>query len=739
MRSQLLQASNRTQQQRGPTAASEARDAHVRGVQDRRQPNESGRISPLARMDRLSMTSGVALLCGQAASLQRLRQDEWPRFCSGVWALALACFVCSCGHANAPAVDPADAAAQEVATADTAEVVAPDGLADDGGLVDGVEPADGTTVADTTVQDADADAGTPTACTLDPAPSWAQPAPAAKAPPGAQCATPGWPNAAGLATLAWLDITQQSDLAAIGPIDPCLLWQDLTGDGVADLVVVTLPTTPTADRVMQLWQGQSAGHFSHDAQKDVKVVAQAMDCAAADLDGDALPDIVLATTLGPRVLKNTGSGFTDISPSAVPPEGQSLPTRTLALTDLDADGDLDLIVGQNYNSPNTIGGLFQCAPAEMGHTMCCLSTVPDPPTACFNSAQGTQGVWKCCPTPLPEETVPIFRNDKGAFVDVSKTYAWKAVGNSFTISAFDLDRDGALDVFMGNDFGDQGWFHQDGPGAYTYKSTGMGMRPYGHPMGSTTADWDGDHRTDFLVTDWGASVDYRPTSTGFQDVGDTTGIQVLTKDSLTWAHLAVDFDNDGWIDVVTSTSIRATPGQLDLAAGDPNHNTDKQTAGFHIVSHNMGGKFVQSKLAWPANYKNAFLGMSVAAGDWDGDGDMDVLATSPPGLLSVWRNDTVTANHWLKVALKSASHHPDGALVQVWSGGYLQERRWQMANGYGAHPGELLHFGLGSVAKIDVLRVVWPSGKVTELAKPAADAQITVCEPGVIDPACSGP
>ena len=621
-----------------------------------------------------------------------------------------------CGQVAATPVEPA--LADTVADGDAA-ATAGEGLTADG--------ADAAT-------DATADAGSDAldgaaapGCAPDPPPAWAPQVAATSQPPGALCAAPGWPGKAAPKPLIWKDVTAGHPIVQPGAIDSCLLWQDLTGDGIDDWLVVLQPTGPVTPRIVRLGIGAVGGTFTVE-ESQLSVADQVLDCAVGNLLGDKLPEIALATPNGLRLLQRSGAGYSDISATVLPAAAQTTQLHTLALVDLDGDGDLDLVLGQEVNPPMKAA---QCMSADGPHWMCCQADTP-PPAACVQKYAGGTGVWGCCEVALPPVVVPVLRNDGGKFVDVTAASALNVIGNTYTTAPFDIDRDGRVDVFTGNDFGNQLWFRGVKDPAYAPLGTGLGLRPYGHPMGTATGDFNGDHRADLVMTDWGASTLYQGSAAGFSDAGATSGLWPLTQDLLAWAYLAADFDNDGWLDAVAIGSIAAKKGMLPLAAAAPENNTgNSQTAGFHAMAQNLGGTFSQTALPWPAGAKPTFLGMSAATPDIDGDGDLDLVTMNPPGSITVWRNDTPLGAHWLGVELRTPVGHADGALVQVWAAGnHLQERWWYASTGFGAHGGAILHFGLGEVAQVDLVRVWWPSGQVLDVKNPAVDAILPIAPGG---------
>lgn len=152
-------------------------------------------------------------------------------------------------------------------------------------------------------------------------------------------------------------------------------------------------------------------------------------------------------------------------------------------------------------------------------------------------------------------------------------------------------------------------------------------------------------------------------------------------------------------------------------------------AGYHVVFHNLGGTFDAQKQACPMKTDPSISGTVSVAADVDRDGDLDLLIESSPGILTLWQNDTPEGNHWLEVQPESTKVALVGALVQVGSNGHVLERSAERRGGYGSHQAQSARFGLGSVAKLELVRIWWPTGHVTELHHVSVDEVLRVQQP----------
>ncbi len=566
------------------------------------------------------------------------------------------------------------------------------------------------------------DTGPPIGCPPDPTPTWAgmsvQTSPFQGAPvPGDDCAWPGWASPPAQAAADWTRVTADLGLNDVGRVDLCLIWQDVTGDGQEDLVTLLQPTTSIAPRTLLIAAGGANGQLTVKTYA-TNLHANPSDCGVADLDQNGTLELVVTTNIGVTIL----------SLDAAAPGGDvtaqfgafnKSPSRTVTPMDFDSDGDVDLYITDAVEFTSA----FQCIAADDDYWMCC---VPPFDLTCMKAKKGQADLHSCCDVKAMTGTQYLFRNDGGKFVDVSQAQAFKT-GFMETVSPFDLDRDGALDFFGGEDFGEHGWYRREN-GGYAYHGTDWGLRPYAHLMGSVVADFDLDHNVELVIADIGADTIYSAGAQGFKDASKQWGLWTLTRNTVTWAELAVDLDNDGWLDLMTTTSLRALDDKMHEAA---NKDPSAFSPGFSMVHHNLGKTFLGQQLPWSEPMNSEFNPPTVAAlGDYDQDHDLDLFILEPGSKLVVWRNNTPPGAHWL-VVKPVGPHGPVlNALVQVWSQGHVLERWIQTSTGFGAHQQGIAQFGLGNVASLDLVRIWWPNGVVTDSVQPAVDQVLTFTQPG---------
>ena len=230
-------------------------------------------------------------------------------------------------------------------------------------------------------------------------------------------------------------------------------------------------------------------------------------------------------------------------------------------------------------------------------------------------------------------------------------------------------------------------------------------------------DFDNDGRLDLLKTNFAGDYPnlYRNQGGGiFEDVVVKAGLAVNPK-YVAWGVGFVDLDNDGWKDVFQVNG-HVYP-ELDRGTSEEKYRNPR------LVYRNLGGgKFEEvSAMAGPAVAERK-SSRGAAFGDFDNDGDMDVVIMNmgePPSLL---RNDLRSGAHWIKVKLEGTKSNRSaiGAIVTVEAGGLKQTDAVVSQSSYISHNDARLHFGLGKADRVDKFTVRWPNGAVEQFPGAAA-------------------
>ncbi len=451
---------------------------------------------------------------------------------------------------------------------------------------------------------------------------------------------------------------------------------------------------------------------------DVTEKAGLFDCGWAcgvcvgDYNNDGFEDLFLTYYGQNRLYRNNGDGtFTDVTRKA----GLLYPTTRFGsgatFFDYNRDGLLDLFVS-NY-------------------VVIDLANAPKPSLDVPNC--NYEGVaTNCGPTGLPAPQHFLYRNNgDGTFTDVSKQSGIAAMQGSygFTAVAFDADEDGWQDIYVACDATPSMLLMNNHDGTFREEALvrGVALGPGGILMGGMgvgQGDYDLDGHIDLLKTHFQNQPTglYRNNGKAeFEDVTAPAGLSAERR-FISWGTALADFDNDGYPDIFIATGT-VYPELERVYAKYPAHSP-------RILFRNQGnGRFVElGDEAGPAiSAKHQSRG--AAFGDFDNDGDIDIVIMNrnePPSLL---RNDVPPGNHWLKVRLEGTKSNRSalGSRVIVHYGGKTQAQCLTSQSSFLSSNDPRLHFGLGKVTTADV-DVYWPTG-VKEIFKGvAADQLLTIRE-----------
>jgi hypothetical protein len=307
------------------------------------------------------------------------------------------------------------------------------------------------------------------------------------------------------------------------------------------------------------------------------------------------------------------------------------------------------------------------------------------------------------------------------------------VGEPWSLSVHDLDRDGWPDIFVGAEWGAHGWYRNNGDDTYGLVTTSIGMRPWAHIMGAAVEDFDLDGRFDVFAVDYGVDTLYRAVADDqpYENASDAAGLFKHWQTAVTWSATAADFDSDGWLDVFAANSAAMTLGSFWTTINPMNPPFQNTPDAGHQVWHNTGGAFTAGVVPLPPGLKAMVMPARASAGDLDADGDVDIALVEWDGTLRLLRNDTPQGGQLRVRLLQGEEGAPrlDGAWVEVWAEGHVQTRYTSPSRGHNTGPAATLVFGLGSVTTVDVVRVTWADGAVTEVWDVNAGASLELKAP----------
>jgi enediyne biosynthesis protein E4 len=431
-----------------------------------------------------------------------------------------------------------------------------------------------------------------------------------------------------------------------------------------------------------------------------------------DYNNDGWEDLFLTYYGHNRLYRNNGDGtFTDVTVKAgLLHSGNRFGTGCTFL-DFDRDGNLDLFVA-NY--------------VEID-----LDRAPKPDTHVATCSYEGLPVY-CGPRGLKAPHHALYRNKgDGTFTDVSVPSGIDRISSSYgmTAVAFDANEDGWPDIFVACDSTPSLLFMNNHDGTFREEGLMRGLAVSGDGqelggMGIGLGDYDLDGHTDVFKTHFQLQPSglYHSSGKGdFEDVSTAAGIGNERR-FVSWGAGIVDLDNDGWPDLFCVTG-NVYPGLERTLPKYP-------AKGPAILFRNLGdGKFVQmGEDAGPA-LMSRHISRGCAFGDFDNDGDLDILIMNqnePPSLL---RNDAPSNHHWLKIRLEGTKSNRSaiGARVVVRYGNKVQVQELLSQGSYLSANDPRLHFGLGSFTTASV-EVRWPCGLVEKFSNVKAGQVLTLLE-----------
>jgi hypothetical protein len=501
---------------------------------------------------------------------------------------------------------------------------------------------------------------------------------------------------------------------------------DYDGDGDLDALVVNGSTLERlrqtgGDPLLALYRNDGTGRFADvTADSGMRTRGWGMGACVADVDNDGHDDVYI-TAFGANVLyRNDGDGtFSDITADAG--VGDTRWGTNCAFGDYDRDGDVDLYVA------NFLSFDEKTVPRRGGSNSKC-------------QFMGVDVI--CGPRGLPGEADVLYRNNgDGTFTDVTESAGISDPGHyGFGVIFSDLDNDGWPDIFVANDSTPNLLFHNQGDG--TFEEIGLfagvalsqdARQQAG--MGLDAADYDGDGDLDLFLTHFAQDYNTLYQNEGdmfFTDASHQAGLAETSIPYLGWGTSFMDADNDGLVDVFIANG-HVYPGIESLGQG-AKFRQRKQ-----LYRNLGGGRFQEMTEAVGGALLIEQSARGSTIGDYDNDGDVDVLVINldePPTLL---RNETENGNHWISLHLVGTKSNRSaiGAVVEIVAGGKRQLAEVRSGGSYLSHNDMRLHFGLGGTAIVEQLEVRWPSGLRQRFEKIPADRFLTVVEGD--EPRPSGP
>jgi enediyne biosynthesis protein E4 len=525
------------------------------------------------------------------------------------------------------------------------------------------------------------------------------------------------------------DVAEKSGLTAqniFGGIDTKKYILETTGTGVAifdydndgwpDIFLVNGTRTegfPASQApTNHLYRNNHDGTFTDvTAKAGLTATGWGQGVCVGDYDNDGWEDVYVTYYGKNKLFHNQNGVFTEVGEkSGVAGSGKAWGTGC-AFVDYDRDGHLDLVVA-NYVDFD-------------------LATAPSP-------GERPTCIWKgvpvmCGPRGLAGAKNILYRNrGDGTFEDVTtKAHIDRTDGHyALSVSTFDFDEDGWPDIYVACDSTPSILYRNNHDGTFSDVAvvSGSAFNEDGREqagMGSTIGDYNGDGHLDIFKTNFSddTSTLYKNNGDGtFTDATAAAGLGLYTQ-YLGWGTMFLDFDNDGWPDLI-------------LVNGHVYPEVDSQHLGSsykepRILYRNDGdGTFSDVSAAGGAAITTAASSRGLAVGDLWNDGRMSIVIGNMNAAPSLLVNQLRSANHWIAIHTVGTKSNRDGigARVRVKTATRTLVDEVRSGSSYISNSDMRVHFGLGKADKVEWVEIRWPSGLNERFANQPVDHVLTLKE-----------
>jgi len=481
-------------------------------------------------------------------------------------------------------------------------------------------------------------------------------------------------------------------------LGPGCAFLDYDQDGWQDILLVNGMDWPGHKRqrsTMRLYRNNRNGTFTdvtRHAGLDIEIYG--MGVAIGDYNNDGFPDLFITCVGQNRLFRNTGKGtFVDVTRTSGVGGKQSLSTSAVWF-DFDRDGRLDLFVC-NY------------VKWSQEHDVFC-------------SLDGKHKSY-CTPEAYHGETCWLFHNrGDGTFEDVTASSGiFDSSSKSLGVALLDYDQDGWPDLLVTNDTQPNKLYRNSRNGQFkdVAVEAGIAFSTDGRAragMGVDVGDFENSGKPGVAITNFDNEMIglYRASTNGFEDIATQAGVGLPSKTTLGFGCLFADLDLDGRLDLI------AANGHIDDTVRNVRHNVgyaqapqvflQKGQGTFRDESSNVGPDFAQPK-----------VGRGLAYGDFDGDGDLDLLMTTNNGPAYLYRNDQPAGNRSIRFQLVGTESNRDaiGASVHIYSNGLLQSAMVKSGSSYLSQSQLPVTFGVGKADMVERAVIQWPNGHTDEYKK----------------------
>jgi enediyne biosynthesis protein E4 len=484
---------------------------------------------------------------------------------------------------------------------------------------------------------------------------------------------------------------------------------DYDADGWQDILLVNSMDWPGHKHqraTLALYHNNRNGTFT-DVTKAAGLDFEmyGMGVAIGDYNNDGFQDIFISCVGQSRLFRNMGNGtFTEVTKAAGLLGHQALSTSAIWF-DYDRDGLLDLFVC-NYVRWT----------AE--HDVFC-------------SLDGKNKSY-CTPEAYRGDTCWLFHNrGNGTFEDVTASSGvFDSSSKSLGVAMFDYDQDGWPDLLVANDTQPNKLYRNLHNGKFkdVAVETGLAFSTEGKAragMGVDAADFENSGKSGIVITNFDNEMIglYRNMGKGYDDVAMQEGLGAASKNTLGFGCVFLDANLDGRLDIAVAN------GHIDETVRNIRGNVGYAQPAQLFLSEG-GGKFRDVAAEAGGGFDKPKVGRGLAVGDFDRDGDLDLLLTTNNGGAYLYRNDVTNGNHGIRFRLVGTKSNRDGigATVHVSANGQQQTRMVRSGSSYLSQSELPVTFGVGKAQEIERVVIDWPSGSTEEYKKLAANRSFQVTE-----------